>query len=341
MRPAPAAKKRRNGAAKAVDRGPPIGLDLPPSARLPGETEINPNVTILDTAAIELETVQRGRVHTIRRKRLPLDTGVPGLTAEFSISIVPDGYFTPRHRHNFDQIRYTLDGIQSTGHGDLGPGECGYFPEGAYYGPQAQAGLCSCLVLQFEGASGEHFLSNEEMNATFEKMIAEGAVFANGVYTRVSADGKRKNKDSYLAIWEEHEGRKLVFPAPRYRTPIMMLPERFGWVADRERPGTERKHLGTFSELRTGIGFLRLLPGARVPALRQRDAELRYLTAGSFAYGGKSWPQGTYMYLPPGADVAAFATDEGATFFVISLPTIAEAAARQRDNAAARRAAAE
>ena len=77
-----------------------------------------------------------------RRKRLPLETGVAGVTVECSLSIVPDGYFTPKHRHNFDQIRYTLSGLQSTGLGDLAGGECGYFPEGSHYGPQQQKGEC-------------------------------------------------------------------------------------------------------------------------------------------------------------------------------------------------------
>jgi hypothetical protein len=297
------------------------------------------DVTIVNAADLELEGVQRGRVHSIRRKRLPLETGVPGITAEFSLSIVPEGYFTPRHRHNFDQIRYTLTGIQSTGHGDLGPGEIGYFPEGAYYGPQAQKGECATLVLQFQGASGEHLLSNEEMNATYQKMHAAGAVFENGIYKGVTPDGRRKNKDSYVAIWEEHEGKKLKFPTARYRTPVMMQPQHFSWVPDREHTGIEMKHLGTFSELRTGIGFFRLLPDAQLAAGRQRDAEIRYCIEGSFSYGGKIWGENTYMFIPPDADAGALASSKGATFFFISLPLIAEFAARQRETAGARAAA--
>ncbi len=297
------------------------------------------DVVVVNSNDLELEGVQRGRVNAIKRKRLPLDTGVPGLTAEFSLSIVPEGYFTPRHRHNFDQIRYTLEGIQSTGYGDLGPGEIGYFPEGAYYGPQAQKAECSTLVLQFQGASGRHLLSNEEMNATYQKMIAAGAVFENGVYRGVTTDGKRKNKDSYVAIWEEHEGKKLTFPAARYRTPVMMQSESYAWIPDRERPGIETKHLGTFTEMRTGIGFFRLLADARLDAGRQRDAEIRYCVAGSFVYGGKSWGKDTYMFLPPGSATEAMTSAGGATFFVITLPMIAEFAARLNEGAA--RAAAE
>src|SRR5579862_6558442 len=151
-----------------------------------------PQVVICDTNQMPFEEVRRGRVHMIRRKRLPLETGIPGVTMEYSLSIVPDGYFTPRHRHNFDQIRYTLSGLQSTGHGDLAASEVGYFPEGSYYGPQKQEGECACLVLQFQGASGEHLLSNEEMNATYERMRAAGAVFENGIYKGVTADGRRR-----------------------------------------------------------------------------------------------------------------------------------------------------
>src|SRR5579862_6157320 len=296
-------------------------------------------VPMIDTKNLELEAVQRGRVNMIKRKRLPFETGVPGVTAEFSLSIVPDGYFTPRHRHNFDQIRYTLTGVQSTGHGDLGPGEIGYFPEGAYYGPQAQKGECETLVLQFQGASGEHLLSNEEMNATYERMRAAGAVFENGIYKGVTADGRRRNKDSYVAIWEEHEGRKLKFPAARYRTPVMMNPQYYSWVRDRDHPGIETKHLGTFSELRTGIGFFRLLPGAVLPAMRQRDAEIRYCVDGAFSYEGKEWGENTYMFIPPGADVGTLASTKGAIFYYISLPLIAEFAARQHESAATRAAA--
>ena len=62
---------------------------------------MNRDIVILDTEKLDWETVQRGRVNMIRRKRLPLHTSVPGLTIEYSLSVVPEGYFTPRHRHNF------------------------------------------------------------------------------------------------------------------------------------------------------------------------------------------------------------------------------------------------
>jgi ChrR Cupin-like domain len=295
--------------------------------------QITRQVIIADTKAMDFEEVRRGRVHMIRRKRLPLTTGIPGVTMEYSLSVVPDGYFTPRHRHNFDQIRYTLSGIQSTGLGDLAAGECGYFPEGSHYGPQKQVGPCECLVLQFQGASGEHLLSNEEMNATYEKLLKSGGKFENGVYKGFKPDGTPKNRDSYEAIWEEHEGRELAFPSRRYREPVMMLAENFRFWPDRNRPGIAIKHLGTFSEARTGIGFLKVTPGATLKGGAQEDAELRYLLEGSFKYDGKSWGEGTYMFVPNGAAIGDLSSDDGATFFVITLPMLADLAAAARNPA--------
>jgi hypothetical protein len=286
-----------------------------------------PQVVICDTNQMPFEEVRRGRVHMIRRKRLPLDTGIPGVTMEYSLSIVPDGYFTPRHRHNFDQIRYTLSGLQSTGHGDLAGGEVGYFPEGSYYGPQKQEGECACLVLQFQGASGERLLSNEEMNATYDKLIKAGGKFENGVYKGFKPDGTPKNRDSYEAIWEEHEGHELQFPAARYRDPVMMLADNARYWPDRKHPGVEIKHLGTFSEARTGIGFMRLKPGTTLPAGIQEDAELRFCIGGAFEYDGRSCGQGTYIFVPNGAEVKALRSTAGAEFFVITLPQLADIAA--------------
>jgi hypothetical protein len=293
--------------------------------------ESRSEVIVRDTKAMDFEEVRRGRVHMIRRKRLPLETGIDGVTMEYSLSVVPDGYFTPRHRHNFDQIRYTLSGLQSTGLGDLAGGECGYFPEGSHYGPQQQKGECECLVLQFQGASGEHLLSNEEMNATYEKLLKSGGKFENGVYKGFKPDGSPKNKDSYEAIWEEHEGRDLVFPEPRYRAPVMMLAKNYRFWPDRNRPGVEIKHLGSFSEARTGISFLRLLPGAEIKGGVQEDAELRYLLAGSCTYDDKNRGEGTYMFLPNGAAVKDLRSEQGATFFVITLPMLADIAAAKRN----------
>ena len=51
----------------------------------------NPIVLVIGRAFLQqipYEEVRRGRVHMIRRKRLPLDTDMSGVTMEYSLSVV-------------------------------------------------------------------------------------------------------------------------------------------------------------------------------------------------------------------------------------------------------------
>ena len=286
------------------------------------------SVTILHVDELPWEVISRGRTNSIRRKLLPLDSGIAGVTVELSYMIVPDGYGVPRHRHNCDQIRYIIDGTQNIGpNHDMLPGECGFFPEGAHYGPQAQKGDCLCLLLQYQGASGDRLLTSDELNATYAKMIAEGAVFESGIYRGRKPDGTPENKDSYAAIYEAHEGKKLTFARPRYREPVMMFPDRFRWMPDRRRPGIETKHLGTFTELRSSIDLTRLGASSCVDAMADAHAQLCFVTEGSIQIGDRTWASGTYLYIPTGATAPAMRSASGATILTITLPMLRELAA--------------
>lgn len=286
------------------------------------------SVTILHVDELPWEVISRGRTNSIRRKLLPLDSGIAGVTVELSYMIVPDGYGVPRHRHNCDQIRYIIDGTQNIGpNHDMLPGECGFFPEGAHYGPQAQKGDCLCLLLQYQGASGDRLLTSDELNATYAKMIAEGAVFESGIYRGRKPDGTPENKDSYAAIYEAHEGKKLTFARPRYREPVMMFPDRFRWMPDRRRPGIETKHLGTFTELRSSIDLTRLGASSCVDAMADAHAQLCFVTEGSIQIGDRTWASGTYLYITTGGTTPAIRSAGGATILTITLPMLRELAA--------------
>jgi quercetin dioxygenase-like cupin family protein len=240
------------------------------------------------------------------------------------------GYGTPRHRHTFDQFRITFEGIRQSDDGDMGPGECGYFPEGVSYGPQHQDEMEAGLILQFEGPSGIPYLTHDELDAARKRLIADGGTFAKGVYTKTFPDGRKINKDSHAACFEAITGRKMEFPEGRYDRPILIKPRHFRWVPDRRLSGIEHKHLGTFGERRSGLGLMRLKPGAKIPAHVQDDAEILYMSEGSITYAGKTWiggktaTEGTYIYIPPAGDVKEIATATGAEFWVISLPMLAE-----------------
>ncbi len=293
-------------------------------------------ITIVSVADVPLIEQSIGREGQILAKTFPLDTGVEGCRMDFTWLVHGKGYGTPRHRHTFDQFRVTFDGVRQSDDGDMGPGECGYFPEGVAYGPQHQDERESGLILQFEGPSGIPYLTHEELDVARQKLIAEGGTFAKGVYTRIFPDGRKINKDSHAACFEAITGKKMEFPQPRYDRPILIKPQVFNWVADRKLAGVAHKHLGTFSERRSSLRLTRLSPGAKIPAHVQKDAEILYLTAGSITYGGKSWTggtsetEGTYIYIPPNGDVQDIATASGAEFFVIALPMIADIEAEQR-----------
>src|SRR5262245_37537997 len=111
--------------------------------------------------------------------------GEPGALDNFQLSFGQMGgdFNSPRHRHNFEQIRYQLEGVLDYGRdGKLVAGMVGYFPEAVYYGPQSQDPdiACKTIVLQFGGASGSGYLSQAEVQAGMRELKDEGE-FKDGV----------------------------------------------------------------------------------------------------------------------------------------------------------------
>jgi hypothetical protein len=289
--------------------------------------------TIVNVADVQAVEESIGRSGRIVAKTFPLDTGRPDVCMDFTWTFLSKDYGTPRHRHNFDQIRYVLEGEFSAGTGEINEGQCAYFPEGVHYGPQHQDADCLALILQFPGPSGAPYCTHQQLDAARQELIAAGGRFQDGIYTRDLPDGHKFNKDSHAACYEHLTGRALEFPDGRFRQPVIMLPEAYRWRGDRALKGVERKHLGTFAENRTGLGLVRLLPGARVPAAAQENAEIRYLLEGSMRYdgalwhGGKTRDLGTYMFIPAGGRVKEIGTDTGCLYLSIALPMLGDVAA--------------
>lgn len=196
--------------------------------------------------------------------------GAPGTVDNFQLSIgVSQGdFYSPRHRHNFEQIRVQLDGeAYFDRDGTMTPGTVGYFPEGVFYGPQSQKpGMISTTaVLQFGGASGCGYLSNKETRAAMEELNQLGE-FKNGAFRRKEPLYGKKNADGNQAIWEHHHKRPIVIPKPRYAKPVMMDSHNSNWIAVEGAPGVSEKLLGVFTERRTEMGRLKLQPGASFEA---------------------------------------------------------------------------
>jgi mannose-6-phosphate isomerase-like protein (cupin superfamily) len=181
---------------------------------------------------------------------------------DFSISLTTDDFFTPRHRHNFDQVRYIIEGEFSFDRGRVQEtGQISYFGEGTYY-EQKGIGRTETVLLQCAGASGAGYMSFDQLYATARKLTDKGS-FEDGVFTWHDANGKKHNVDGYQAVWEEVNRRKLSYPKPRYDGPVILNPENFEWVPVGGSPGVAIRELGSFHERGLAIAQLKLDAGAQ------------------------------------------------------------------------------
>jgi hypothetical protein len=249
--------------------------------------------------------------------------GEPGALDNFQLSFGQMGgdFNSPRHRHNFEQIRYQLEGVLDYGRdGRLVAGMVGYFPEAVYYGPQSQDPSLSCktIVMQFGGASGSGYLSQAEVDAG-RKALGEFGEFKDGVFRRrADVEGKR-NLDGYQAIWEHANTRPMVYPKPRYPQPIFMDPANYDWVPAAGAPGVAEKLLGVFTERRSQASLFRLDAGTRFAA---RGKGVYVVTRGTGKVGDQAFRALTTVDLDAGETVT-FAADAETELLYFGLPDLA------------------
>jgi len=273
-------------------------------------------VTSDEIEAYQFATHREGEI-TFQR----LLQGDPDAPDNFEWSIIRTGedYATPRHHHNFSQIHLVLEGTHEWAPDRLIPtGAVAYFAEGTFYGPQhGHGGLL--LGLQFGEASASGFMSYDRL-AEGNKRLDErrDGEFSGGVWRYVDAQGNRRNQDGYEAIWEEVHGRPVEYPAPRYQTPVVMVPDAFAWIPT-EEPGVEAKHLGTFTERRTTVGFLRYAAAARHRVPPRVATELHFVLDGALRAGGRTHGRWSALALAPDDDTT-FEAEEPTTTYVIGLP---------------------
>jgi hypothetical protein len=195
----------------------------------------------------------------------------------------PKTFFSPRHRHPWDQIRFCLEGRIPIAKGlFVEGGEIAYFPESAHYGPQEGGDDRIVVLLQFGGASGQGFIGADRVNRARVELAKEGR-FEGGVYTRDTTQGRR-NWDAYEAIWLHVKKGELSYAPPVYKTPIVMRPDALPWLSTSEE-GVSARHIGVFPHRGLSLDAWRTEPGARhrIPAI---DAlRLLFVTEGSGTMG--------------------------------------------------------
>ncbi len=179
---------------------------------------------------------------------------------QYNLGRIEGDFASPRHRHNFEQFRYQVEGTMNFDrNGKMTKGTFGYFPEGAAYGPQSSEGTSYSAVLQFGGASGAGYLSRAQVRAGQSELEKIGR-FEGGIFRRDDDVEGRRNSDAYQAIWEHHNGQRMEYPRPRYREPVMVDPENYAWVAI--GPGVFERYMGTFTERKAEASFVKIEKGA-------------------------------------------------------------------------------
>jgi hypothetical protein len=232
-------------------------------------------------------------------------------------------FIGPRHRHNFDQIRMCLSGEGQNYAPDrwIRPGELAYFPEGAYYGPEDSDCHRFGITLQFGGASGNGFVSSRRSKQGMEELKKLGT-FDRGVFYRGGkVDSDHPGQDSFEAVWEHVNQRKLEYPKPRYDEPVMIRPDHFEWQDS--GPGIAFKKLGCFTERCVEIALARLNANSHGRTSPRSGRQIAFVTSGMGQVNSVELRQFSAFSLEPD-ECAEIVTEPGLELVLIGLPIFTE-----------------
>ena len=229
-------------------------------------------------------------------------------------------YYSPRHRHAWDQVRLCIQGSIPIGKAiAVDDGETAYFPEGVHYGPQEGGPDRIVLLLQFGGASGLGYLSAAQLRQGIAALSEEGR-FEKGVFRRERGEG-RTNQDAYEAIWTKVTGHEIQYPEPRYKAPIVMRPEAFAWRAEPGAPGVRRRAVGRFPERSLALDLIALEAGAGFDVARSDERRLIFVRSGEGRCGEASYSPHTAIRLEPG-EAAYLTAATQSELFCIAYPLV-------------------
>jgi hypothetical protein len=221
---------------------------------------------------------------------------------------------SPRHHHSFDQIRFVISGEVEYGGKRFGGGWLGYFPEGVFYGPEAQTEAGTFVVMQFPGLSGSPFHSRADTARATVMVREAGGVFEDGLC--IWPDGRKQ--DAHEALMEALYDKQMEYPPARYSEQVWINSENFDWEPS-EIPGVSVRRLAHFHSRGPAIQMIKLEPGASIPGGTSGAFMIRYIFEGEAEYGGRPCPAISNLYYPPEAPYRELGSATGATILSIEL----------------------
>jgi len=250
---------------------------------------------------------QRGDTEGVAHKRL--FEGEEGSPDNYMLvmSREPKTYFSPRHRHPWDQVRFCLEGKIPIAKGlYVEGGEIAYFPESAPYGPQEGGEDRIVVLLQFGGASGQGFIGPDRLKQARLEMERTGT-FEKGVYSIGTGKG-RSNRDAYEAVWQHVKGAAPSYAPPAYKAPIVMRPEALAW-ADTDEDGVSLRRIGVFPHRPLEINGWRIDAGARHTIPPAHALRFLFVNQGSGMIGGEELRRWSAVRIKPGEGTELAAKD--------------------------------
>lgn len=278
---------------------------------------------IAHSHSTEWGPTRRVRGGSLRFKQLL--EGTENSPNNYSLVLAEHGadFQSPRHRHNFDQLRVSLRGATNIDpKRSIDEGDIAYFPESTFYGPQSQevvgAGSLA-MVVQFGGPAGSGIMSRRQMDEGQRQLQASGE-FVAGVYKRDPETQGRRNQDAYEAIWEHHNSKALTYPAPRFRDPLHFQVRGFEWEPAHGYPGASTRSLGQFTERNVAVSMLRLEANAQYRFPTEPQWRIVFVCRGSGSIEGmEDWREHSALEMRP-SDGAHMRAHEETEAVVLHMP---------------------
>lgn len=238
-------------------------------------------------------------------------------TGAFGLRVIQQdaSFYSPRHHHAFDQFRYMIEGeSDDTPDGKLSAGVLGYFPEGAYYGPESGPPR-TLILMQFGSPSGFGLLTREQIAEANQALAAQGS-FEQGVYRRNPGVPGKPVQDGFEAAWEYVHKRPMIYPKPQYEKPVFIDTEAFPWLPVADAPGVSEKALGIFSSTQVRAAKHRLDPGARLNA---QGRGVHIVLAGIGSVAGEAYETYSALYLDQ-EETGEFIAETPTELLLLGLP---------------------
>lgn len=264
----------------------------------------------------ELEVTQV-RVASVAKPRDFIDRS-RGIAFRIHTADHPHAFFSPRHRHTFDQVRYMISGSCRYGDKTYVEGDCIYIPAGCTYGPMqlSESGEnFKHFNMQYQGLAGIPYYPPTAFGPALAALRETGR-FEHGTYIR--GDGSRQ--DAFEALLEYTTGKSVDYPAPPYDDYVVVRGRNVAWVPAAGFPGVQVKHLGHFTQVGPHIRVVKMAAGSTTPAGRLQHQEIRCVIGGTVRFDdepNRTWGNTSLRYIPPGVAYGATACLEEATIVVV------------------------